>query len=80
METMMTPTAEAPIRKLRSAQGRTSTKADRKKDGARVKATIVMDGELHLVLSSIASHQDEDLSALAALRIDRGLKERHRAL
>jgi hypothetical protein len=80
MEATMTPTAEPTIKKTRKAQGRTSTKADRQKDDGRVKATIVMDRKLHCLLSSIATFQDMDGSELAALLIDRGLKERHREL
>jgi hypothetical protein len=80
MEAMMIPTAETAIRKPRKPQGRTSAKPDGRKDDGKVKATIVMDRKLHWLLSSIAGNQGMDGSELAALLIDRGLRERHSRL
>jgi hypothetical protein len=80
METATTPTAEAPVRKARQPHSRTSARPDSRKDDGRVKATIVMDRKLHWLLSSIAGNQGMDGSELAALLIDRGLKERHAKL
>jgi hypothetical protein len=71
MESILHTTAAKP-------QRRKSTKPDKPKSSDRVKATIVMDRQLHCMLSSIAGFQGMDGSELAELLIDRGLRDRHK--
>lgn len=77
METTMTTSADPSTARARKPQVSRSGKTDRPKDGHRVKKTIVMDRKLESLLMAIASFQDMDASELAAILIDRGLRERH---